>query len=101
MKTATEKLAICGGEPAVEEGLVQPWPPIDETDRKMILESLENRKLAFGPNCEAFQEEFAAWNDNRHAIFTNSGTAALHIHHIERYKGTEEHGSCHEPLGCR
>lgn len=91
MKTATEKLAICGGEPAVEEGLVQPWPPIDETDRKMILESLENRKLAFGPNCEAFQEEFAAWNDNRHAIFTNSGTAALHMGLVACGVGAGDH----------
>ncbi|MBT3274752.1 MAG: DegT/DnrJ/EryC1/StrS family aminotransferase, partial [Spirochaetales bacterium] len=33
----------------------------------------------FGSNCEAFQEEFAGWNGNRYGIFTNSGTAALHM----------------------
>ena len=34
---------------------------------------------AFGPNCVAFEQEFAAWNGNRFAITTNSGTAALHM----------------------
>ena len=42
------------------------------------MESLLGR-TAFGPNCIAFQEEFAAWNGNKYAITTNSGTAALHM----------------------
>lgn len=78
MKTIS-KPAILGGKPAVPKGMIQKWPPIDKTDRKMVIESLEGARLAFGPNCEAFPEEFAAWNGNKHAIFTNSGTAALHM----------------------
>ena len=74
-----EKLAIKGGPRAVPEGTVRPWPPIDDVDRKMVLASLEGNSHAFGPNCKAFQEEFAAWNGNRHALTTNSGTAALHM----------------------
>ena len=45
----------------------------------MVLNSLMGDKHAFGPNCVAFQEEFAAWNGNKYAITTNSGTAALHM----------------------
>lgn len=73
------KLAIRGGPKAVPEGTIQPWPPIDDVDRTMVLASLDGGKYTFGPNCKAFQEEFAAWNGNTHAITTNSGTAALHM----------------------
>ena len=74
-----ERLAILGGAKAVPEGTVQKWPPIDEIDRKMVLASLAGDNHAFGPNCKSFQEEFAAWNGNKFAITTNSGTAALHM----------------------
>ncbi|MBN1935718.1 MAG: DegT/DnrJ/EryC1/StrS family aminotransferase [Anaerolineae bacterium] len=72
-------LAIRGGEPVIRPGTIQPWPPIDEVDRQMVLASLESRQHTFGPNCVAFEREFAAWNGNRYAITTNSGTAALHM----------------------
>ena len=58
---------------------MKPWPPIDETDRDLVLGSLLGTEHSFGPNCRALQEEFAAWNGNRFAITTNSGTAALHM----------------------
>jgi len=75
----SDKLAIFGGKPVVPQGMIQKWPPVDDTDRKMILDSLENRQLACGPNTFAFAEEFAKWNGNKYAILTNSGTAALHM----------------------
>jgi len=74
-----ERLAIVGGSPAIPPGTIKPWPPIDDSDRNMVMDSLEGGKHTFGPNCVAFQEEFAAWNGNRYAITTNSGTAALHM----------------------
>jgi len=74
-----EKLAIKGGPKTVPEGTVKKWPPIDEIDRKMVLESLNGTNHAFGSNCEAFQKEFAAWNGNKYVVTTNSGTAALHM----------------------
>ncbi len=73
------KLAINGGKMQLPEGTIKPWPPIDDTDRKLIMESLESHKHAFGPNCKLFAEEFAAYTGNKYAIFTNSGTAALHM----------------------
>jgi dTDP-4-amino-4,6-dideoxygalactose transaminase len=82
MKTSTkktERLAILGGKPAVPAGTVKKWPPIDDIDRKLVLESLAGTNHAFGPNCVAFQKEFAAWNGNKFCITTNSGTAALHM----------------------
>ena len=36
----SETLAIAGGERAVPEGAVRPWPPIEEIDRKMVLAML-------------------------------------------------------------
>ena len=78
MKTENQ-LAILGGRPMVPEGTVKTWPPVNDTDRRMVLASLNGGSHSFGPNCKAFQEEFAAWNGNRHGIFTNSGTAALHM----------------------
>jgi dTDP-4-amino-4,6-dideoxygalactose transaminase len=73
------KLAINGGAKAVPDGTVKNWPPIDDIDRKMVLDSLNGNMHSFGPNCQAFEQEFASWNGNKFAITTNSGTAALHM----------------------
>ena len=74
-----ERLAILGGPRAIPEGVVQKWPPIDDIDREMVMASLAGANHTFGPNCEALQTEFAAWNGCRFAVTTNSGTAALHM----------------------
>ncbi|MGD0094121.1 MAG: DegT/DnrJ/EryC1/StrS family aminotransferase [Planctomycetota bacterium] len=74
-----EKLAIKGGPRTIPEGTIKKWPPIDDTDRKMVLASLEGGQHACGPNCGALEKEFSAWNGNKLAITTNSGTAALHM----------------------
>ena len=73
------KLAIQGGKPAVPEGAIKDWPPISDLDRQYVLASLDQTNHAYGPNCLAFEQEFAAWNGNRFAVTTNSGTAALHM----------------------
>jgi len=75
----TEKLAIKGGKKAVPDGTIKKWPPIDDTDRQAVLDSLNGANHAFGPNCQAFEKEWAEWNGNKYAITTNSGTAALHM----------------------
>ncbi|MBU4198770.1 MAG: DegT/DnrJ/EryC1/StrS family aminotransferase [Verrucomicrobia bacterium] len=73
------KLAILGGNKAVPEGLIKKWPPVDAEDEKLVLASLRSDNHAFGPNCEALVREFAEWNGNKYCLFTNSGTAALHM----------------------
>jgi len=75
----SEKLAILGGPKAIPDGAIKPWPPIDEVDRRMVLASLASGQHAYGPNCTAFEQEFAAWNTSRFSVTTNSGTAALHM----------------------
>ncbi len=75
----SEQLAINGGPRTIPEGAIKPWPPIDDTDRELVMASINGVNHAFGPNCTALQEEFAAWNGNKFAITTNSGTAALHM----------------------
>lgn len=74
-----EQLAILGGPKAVPEGTIKPWPPVDETDDALVLDALHAASQARGPHNIAFEKEFAEWNGNRHAVFTNSGTAALHM----------------------
>jgi len=74
-----EQLAIKGGRRAVPEGLIKAWPPIDDIDREMVLASLNSDEHSFGPNCRAFQDEWARWNGNKYVVTTNSGTAALHM----------------------
>ena len=77
--SSIDKLAIQGGEKMVSDGTIKKWPPIDDIDRQYILASINGENHSFGPNCEAFEKEFAAWNGNKYAITTNSGTAALHM----------------------
>jgi len=72
-------LAINGGEKTIPAGLLKNWPPISATDKKMVLASLGDDKHAWGPHCDALQEEWKRWNGNRYCWTTNSGTAALHM----------------------
>jgi len=74
-----QKLAVHGGPRLIPEGAIKPWPPIGAIDREMVLDSLNSEIHTSGVHCRKFQEEFAAWNGNRFAINTNSGTAALHM----------------------
>lgn len=85
------RLAIYGGEKAVPDGAVKPWPPIDHTDEEMVLAALRSHQHQFGPNCEALQQEFAAWNGNTFCITTNSGTAALHMSLVACEVGAGDH----------
>ncbi len=72
-------LAIYGGVPALRANEVKPWPPIDEIDEKLVMEALHQKVQTRGPQNLAFEKEFAEWNGNQYALFTNSGTAALHM----------------------
>src|SRR5260370_7790905 len=40
---------------------------------------LESCSFALGPEVAAFEEEFAAYCQTRHAVASNSGTSALHL----------------------
>lgn len=74
-----EALALLGGSRAVPEGRIGRWPPIDAIDRELVLESLESPTHVGGPQCRKLEEEFCAWNGNRFAFNSGSGTSALHM----------------------
>ena len=74
-----ERLAVHGGEPVIQPGIIEHWPPVNDLDARYVLSSLRGGRHSYGPNCMAFEQEFAIWNGNRFAIVTNSGTAALHM----------------------
>lgn len=76
---SNEKLAIFGGERVIAPNTFKTWPLVNEVDEQYVLASLRGTNHAFGPNCVAFEKEFAEWNGNQYAITTNSGTAALHM----------------------
>ena len=76
-----KKLAIDGGERAVPEGAIKPWPPIDDRDRQAVLRVFDNQIVCGGgaPETVALQKEWAEYIGRKHCLATNSGTAALHM----------------------
>jgi dTDP-4-amino-4,6-dideoxygalactose transaminase len=80
MATTATKLAILGGKPIVPEGFrFRTWPEVTAEDEALVLASLRQDKHAFGPHAQMLQDEFKAWNGNKHCMATNAGTAALHM----------------------
>ncbi len=75
----TEKLAIYGGEKVINDEEVKNWPPVDKYDEELVLDALHATNHARGKHNIAFEKEFAEWNGNKFAVFTNSGTSALHM----------------------
>ena len=75
----TEVLAVYGGEKVIDEKDVKAWPPVDKSDEKLVLDALYSENQTRGKHSLAFEKEFAEWNGNKYAVFTNSGTAALHM----------------------
>jgi dTDP-4-amino-4,6-dideoxygalactose transaminase len=73
------KLSILGGECVIPQGTIKGWPPVDKTDEELVLKALHATNQSRGEQSLAFEREFAEWNGSKHAIFTNSGTAALHM----------------------
>ncbi len=78
-KSATRKLAINGGNAVAKDVVFHKWPAITKEDEALVLASLRQDSHAFGPHASLLQEEFAAWNGNKHVMATNAGTAALHM----------------------
>src|SRR5262245_66656630 len=52
-------------------------PPVDDEIKAAVLAAIDSRQYILGPECLAFEREFAAYLGVRHAVLTNSGTAAL------------------------
>jgi len=52
-------------------------PPVDDEIKAAVLKAVESGQYILGPECKAFEKEFAAYNGARHAVLTSSATAAL------------------------
>jgi dTDP-4-amino-4,6-dideoxygalactose transaminase len=52
-------------------------PPVDDEIKAAVLVALDSRQWILGPECRAFEQEFARYVGVAHAVLTSSGTAAL------------------------
>jgi len=76
----TERLAIRGGTPSVPAALHVRWPVITVEDKAAVQAALDSGIIGgpYAPQVKALEEEWARYCGVRHALTTNSGTAALH-----------------------
>jgi len=77
----TASLAIEGGAPRITAGAHVRWPVLGQTDREAVLRVLDRGVLSgpFAPEVRSLEREFARYIGVKHALATNSGTAALHM----------------------
>ena len=77
----TAELALFGRSPAVDNARHVRWPVLDDSDRQAVLTVLDRGVLSgpFAPEVRSLEREFASFIGTRHALATNSGTAALHM----------------------
>ena len=52
-------------------------PPVDDELKEAVARAMESRQWILGPQCREFEAELARYFGVRHAVLTNSGTAAL------------------------
>src|SRR5262245_6401413 len=52
-------------------------PPIDDEIKGAVLKAIDSRQYILGPECRAFEDEFAAYSGTKHAVLTSSATAAI------------------------
>ena len=64
------KLAVYGGPKVFNDNEVKNWPPIDESDEKMVLNALHAECQTRGKHNLALEKEFCDYNGNEHAVFT-------------------------------
>jgi len=52
-------------------------PPIDDEIKAAVITAVESGQYILGPECKAFEKEFAAYNGAKHTVLTTSATSAL------------------------
>ena len=74
-------LAIQGGTPVLDNTQHLRWPVITQADRAAVMAVLDRGVLSgpFAPEVRALEQAFARFAGVRHALATNSGTAAIHV----------------------
>src|SRR6266700_2109498 len=51
-------------------------PPVDDEIKAAVLAAIDSRQYILGPECRAFEQEFARYIGVKHAALTSSATAA-------------------------
>jgi len=54
-------------------------PPVDDEIKAAVMAAIDSRQYILGPECRAFEQEFARYNGAKHAVLTSSATAALWV----------------------
>jgi dTDP-4-amino-4,6-dideoxygalactose transaminase len=83
----SDKLAINGGHPVVDQSLKVGWPIVTEADKEAVMKVLDQGPLwALGgddgliaPEMSALEEQFGKFVGAKYALACNGGTAALHM----------------------
>jgi dTDP-4-amino-4,6-dideoxygalactose transaminase len=52
-------------------------PPVDDEIKAAVLAAIDSRQYILGPECKAFEQEFARYLGCKHAVLTSSATAAI------------------------
>jgi dTDP-4-amino-4,6-dideoxygalactose transaminase len=52
-------------------------PPVDDEIKAAVLAAVDSRHYILGPECTAFEQEFARYIGSQHAVLTSSATAAI------------------------
>lgn len=52
---------------------------ISPRGRELVMQTLVNNRLSYGPMTQEFERRFAQLHDSRFGVMSNSGTSALHI----------------------
>ncbi|MEK6843248.1 MAG: DegT/DnrJ/EryC1/StrS family aminotransferase [Candidatus Micrarchaeota archaeon] len=52
---------------------------ITETEKKYVMDALDNKRLSYGPYIQKFESEFSRLHSRKHGLMCNSGTSALRI----------------------
>lgn len=80
MTTTNRQLAIDGGKPACTTPWPK-WPQVDESDINAVTNAVRSGKWSsnLGEEIHQFENEFAAYNNVKHAVCVNSGNAALQL----------------------
>ena len=76
----SERLAVHGGAPVLDDSAKVKWPIITQEDKDAVMRVLDSGVIwgLYAPEMRALEAEFAAYCGTRYCLAMNSGTAALH-----------------------
>lgn len=79
MSADPSTLAVHGGEPTFDDQVLPPWPQHDDAEEKALLDVLSSGAWGstHGDVVATFEQEFAEYQQAKHAICLNNGTLAI------------------------